>query len=746
MLRQWKVASPNLKCRDGAASFVPLCLIGHTRNVAILLIAMGCATSAAADTLGMPRPSKPVAEMSIEELMQVQVATVTTASKTPEKATDTPGTTLVIDARDIQLRGYSTLKDVLRDLPGMETTEQYFSEIGTNVPVRGIVGNNTIILLINGMRVNPPGGEFLPIHTDVSVREAEQIEIVYGPGSTLYGQDAISAVINIKTKTYAKPTGDFGINAGMYNSREAWFGGGANLDQSGKSKISGFIQTDTSSLNRLDKDFPAYWDSFRKEAVARGQGAIPWRTDRGLNAFARIDLGGNTSLQVWRRQSLRSSAEGYTPVLGYLDVARWGDISTVGELKHTVKLSEQTRLDSTLTANEYRTDPENEYVPLGTATTWNLGDFKYAKGKSATLEETIHAQPARNLTLLVGAIAGTYDIIPKSTIPAGLSASNAGSFTYYTVKGDPTSIQTIPRVGQEKYQTYGAYIEGTWQTSSRLKTIFGARVDKDTRLDNVPFLPRFAAVYDLAPNVKIKYTYTRAYIAPAAYFSFATYDNGSLLATSNPEIKPETAISNEVNITYTRNRANLGLSIYSGTQSDLIQVSDAGLPQNIVTQTVYLDAVGTQKRTLVHSVNNGNSRNNGADLFGRLDLGRVNMWFSYSYVDFRESTNGVSSGLSGVSRHNYRLGATFVVSSRFFITPSVVMRSTPSHTTSGVLGDELSNPYSANLHCMYNATKHLEAFLDVTNLTNHKYALTGLVGQAIPQEPVRVSLGARQTF
>ena len=73
--------------------------------------------------------------------MQMQVATVTTASKRSEKATAAPGTVIVIDKNDIRLRGYSTLIDVLRDLPGMDLAGNFFSEIGTQVSVRGITGN-----------------------------------------------------------------------------------------------------------------------------------------------------------------------------------------------------------------------------------------------------------------------------------------------------------------------------------------------------------------------------------------------------------------------------------------------------------------------------------------------------------------------------------------------------------------------------------------------------------------------------
>ena len=153
-----------------------------------------------ADQPSAPVESGEVPGMAPLSLGQLIDPSITTASRILERATEAPATVYVITAGDIRARGYATLADVLKDLPGMETVEQYYSELGTLVPVRGVVGNNKIVLLINGMRVNPPGGEELMIRSDVDVRFADQIEIIYGPGSTLYGQDAISAVINIKTR------------------------------------------------------------------------------------------------------------------------------------------------------------------------------------------------------------------------------------------------------------------------------------------------------------------------------------------------------------------------------------------------------------------------------------------------------------------------------------------------------------------------------------------------------------------
>ena len=90
------------------------------------------------------------------------------------------------------------------------------------MPVRGVVGNNKIVLLVNGMRVNPPGGEELMIRSDISVRFADQIEIIYGPGSTLYGQDAISAVINIKTRRPGDATVEVMGGYGLDDTKEGY--------------------------------------------------------------------------------------------------------------------------------------------------------------------------------------------------------------------------------------------------------------------------------------------------------------------------------------------------------------------------------------------------------------------------------------------------------------------------------------------------------------------------------------------
>jgi outer membrane receptor for ferrienterochelin and colicin len=691
-------------------------------------------------------------KLSPEELMSVEVRTVTTVSKKSEKETDAPATVVVITASDIRLRGYSTLVDVLRDLPGMETIPYYFSEIGTQVPVRGIQGNNKIVVLVNGMRVNPPGGENFPFRSDFSVRDAERIEVVYGPGSTLYGQDAISAVINVITKKPSQQAGgEVLVAGGLNNEREAYGSFGGALDKDGHLKLSGYAQYHDSHLTRLDKEYPGWWKSFKELAAPRGDGVVPYRRDYGVNVFGRVDVFEESYVQAWFRDSYRNSSEGgYPPA--FVNEARWEDSSVVVEGHNTHSFSDAVKLDSAAIYNHYEIDPDTRYVfnTPGLTNAWFLNDFKYGIGESYRLEETVRVQISDKLSLVGGAMAGRYNIVPKATIPGGAEpdadlVAQGGSFTYST-PADPGTLHEIPRVVRSKYEIYAGYAELAWQIADPLKLVAGARLTDDSRFSENPFTPRAALIYDITHELTAKYIYSRAYVQPAPYFANAVYDNGTLLATDNPDLKPEKSETHEINLSYNRKNLSLGASTYYGQQHDIITMSDQSKPQNIVEPTVYLDGDPSQPRTLVHTANSGDSTSWGFDFYGRATLGAVSPWFSYSYTEFEEDIASHTYDLTGASHQNGRLGATWAVTPKLYVTPAFVIRSTPEHVTPGELKHELDTPWQLDLYALYNLCKTVDLFANVRNLTDHHYALSGLIGQAAPQETLNGEVGIRATF
>jgi hypothetical protein len=136
----------------------------------------------------------------------------------------------------------------------------------------------------------------------------------------------------------------------------------------------------------------------------------------------------------------------------------------------------------------------------------------------------------------------------------------------------------------------------------------------------------------------------------------------------------------------------------------------------------------------------------GADVFGQTRWGANSAWFSYSYATFRENAAGERSGLKGISRHNVRLGATFAVTPKLLLTPSLVLRSTPENLAVGQLDRETKTPYEVNLNAVFQTSRSTELFVNLRNVTDRRAAVGGIAGQAAPVEPFRGTVGFRSAF
>ena len=694
-----------------------------------------------------------MAPISLGELLD---PSITTASRTLERATEAPATVYVITSADIRVRGYSTLADVLKDLPGMEVVEEYYSEQGTLVPVRGVVGNNKIVLLVNGMRVNPPGGEELMIRHDIGVRFADQIEIIYGPGSTLYGQDAISMVINIKTRGPGDATVEATGGYGRFGTKEGYASFARTFFRQSESPVSvtAYLAARDADLSDFRKDFPEWWQKYDDYLRPIGRAGPPVRGDFGLNGFLRLESK-NTSLQAWYRESARSSAEGSgeggkNPVLFFVPEARWRDRSLVVEGQHALSFTDSVALHSILTFNRYEAAPESRYVfPNGMGGLF-LQDFKYSVGTSATVEEKLDVEVGHATRFVLGAVATNFNIVPKTSVPGGVDprgdvVTQAGTLTYYTRANDPTSRVDINRTVNLDYQQIGAYAEGARDFTQHLRLIAGVRVDKNTRFKAVPISPRAALILrGLDGRLAFKYIFSGAYVAPAPYFSYNVFDNGVQISAGNPNLAPERAWSNEANITWRTEHLLLSGSAYYNYQSDLLITAQSEAPETVFATMVFVNPDGTNPRRLAHSVNLGSSKGLGFDTSIRVSSTYVSGWGSYSYVDFKRTLGTAVSGLPVISRHNIRAGVTVNILRNLSLTPSLVLRSTPENQTPFYTesGLDMKWPYEVNANLVFSPIEALDIFVTARNATNHLYALRGVSGPAL-QEPLWILGGAR---
>ena len=115
-----------------------------------------------------------------------------------------PSPILVIDRSQIEMSGYNSLGDVLRDLPvaslgGQRETSLEDNTATTKTSLRGMK-HNDILVLINGRRMSPIGGSNTVDLSILPLSAIEKVEILKDGASSLYGSDAIGGVINIVTK------------------------------------------------------------------------------------------------------------------------------------------------------------------------------------------------------------------------------------------------------------------------------------------------------------------------------------------------------------------------------------------------------------------------------------------------------------------------------------------------------------------------------------------------------------------
>ncbi len=155
--------------------------------------------------------------------------TVSSVSKRVEELRLAPATISVITKKEILERGYNDIIDILKDIPGFDISV-YYGVLYANVYQRGSRTSNTekTLFLIDGVEDNNLWSNYANLSQQYPISNIKQVEIIYGPASTMYGANAFTGVINIITKQaddFIKSNKNFGLDArvgnGSYNSKFA---------------------------------------------------------------------------------------------------------------------------------------------------------------------------------------------------------------------------------------------------------------------------------------------------------------------------------------------------------------------------------------------------------------------------------------------------------------------------------------------------------------------------------------------
>ena len=140
-----------------------------------------------------------VTTMSVEDLMNMQVTSV---SKRTQKVADAAAAVYVITQEDIRRSGATNIPEALRLAPGVQVAR--IDENKWAISSRGFNGRfaDKLLVLIDGRSVYTPlfSGVYWNVQ-DVMLEDVDRIEVIRGPGATLWGANAVNGVINIITKS-----------------------------------------------------------------------------------------------------------------------------------------------------------------------------------------------------------------------------------------------------------------------------------------------------------------------------------------------------------------------------------------------------------------------------------------------------------------------------------------------------------------------------------------------------------------
>lgn len=490
-------------------------------------------------------------ELTFEELLDIKVVT---ASKSLTSITKAPSVISVITAEDIAKQGLKTLEEVLQRVPGFFT-----SETGTRALIsnRGIL-TNKFLLLIDGHSVNSIVKDGMSQqHIFPLLDNIERIEIVRGPGSTLWGSEAALGVINIISKDewdeidpsefpYGRINAsyDYASNIKRNIAKLSYV---KNLGKNGGISLTGnWFNSNPEWLNRY---LPggANDSSF---VIGRSAAVVHRDFNNSWEMAGKIKLG---SLLVSGRTSNFNSMSVMLTSVGTPE--RYGHYeynNSFIDAKYTFEIGTK----SNLMARVYY-DRIHNYA-IGDV---SAGPTRFVRSE----EEGIGSE-----------IIYTSNHFKDHEIKAGaqLRSVKTGNLDERWFLND-SLIRQIYWAKSGTDNNYDCFAEDTWQISDKWIAILGARLDyNDFREKALNFLPRFGLIWSASERFTLKYLFNTGYVRPYIEQSHGTggapYWNEAFDTYWVGAGESEKITSHDVQVLYNHENIHLGATFYYLSYDDFI--------------------------------------------------------------------------------------------------------------------------------------------------------------------------------
>jgi len=562
---------------------------------------------------------------------------VISASRSSKKIGELPITIHVITREEIIRNHYYTLIDAIKTLPGVRVSQPGSGELGESFQLRGLTGNLYTMILINGLPVKPSAVVGMPILAQLPVRQAERIEIIYGPAAAIYGADAVSGVINIITREAEKGTfvlGDISIGQENFRNTDFMVGGKAGKDKNilqysfygGLNEISDLnikekYEQIYNPMNYLhEKGYKyllgsQYFDPADiTEQVLFNQGISPsdfmnknyMKNYEGtLNNPEMQDLPGMSSLlgfnlrfrgvsisynNMYRR--LHSSIGQSSYLYKFNNPQNfWGENIRTTTLSYSRDWTSRLSTTTNFSNITYRMD-NNSNMGV-TFIDYTDKVYRYAAGRDMLFEQLFTIMPFNNLEIISGITYQASGNLPQTNFLD--SPFRPGAYKYFSkyVYVEDTVAGKFG-INPIVYHNFSAFTQ-TYLSVISFRFMGGLRFDRNS-LYGSSINPRFAALYIFNQRTRVRASAGFAYKAPPASMAYQSLaykagknlDSLVYISIPNPDLEPEKYISVELGLARTtRKKITYDISIYYNSIWNLIlnkyvRLDELNLPRAII--------------------------------------------------------------------------------------------------------------------------------------------------------------------
>lgn len=532
---------------------------------------------------------------------------VVTGTKTPHTLRDVPVETVVITADDIERKNAQNIMNLLADIPGIQTAyhDDVFGTYTWLAKMRGLdFDSGYALILIDGQRAMGCGqsggmGEYGIGLNQIPVDMIERIEVVKGPGSALYGSDAMAGVINIITKkTPDQPTGTAGASYGWYDVKRE-NSDGTEEDAHGSRNLS---QAYVSYGNRIS-DRTGYLIHYSQEA-ADDISADPL-TSRRRSFLGKLDF------------RLSDSADSFLKC----------------ELSDYEKTDNRAENSWRISGGvDYRYNESNLLTAKGYTYLW---DFSH--GYPGNAYGYKHGEVGYNQ----GELQYTWHMKDWNTLVFGGEIQQ--QLIDYTIENADGSIVTVDK----DVKTSSLYVQNEFFLIKNITLVAGGRLDDHSTFGS-EFNPKFSFMAKPFADTTIRASVGRSFKSPTIrqlYYD-APYNHGSFYAQSNPDLNPEKAIGYSLNVEQwlLNNRIMVDLGYFRNDVDNMVIREDTGTTYNGL--------------PLMEYRNVENSWIQGIELLCKTYLTEaLSASLAYTYTDSENEENG--NELTYISKHSVSLTPSY---------------------------------------------------------------------------------------